>query len=414
MLGRLCASSNSCRACRTTAAASSGWPPATGGVTSVCFCRSPHRRRLYGKTYGCVRWVAQPAVLVATSALLFSACSEAAFTSDGADEALFAELGEARQTLASCAFASDQVPTMIGPSTPSGLVLTSGEFNGSFPAFQAFDGSRTSMWISETFETPAFIGYEFADGPRTITSYAINYVNGQITTRAPKEFTLQGFDGNGWVVVDARSNETGWSGNERREYQVSQPGSFSQYRLHVTDDNDDRAGVVVISLGDLELIGCACEVGSQVPTLTGPIGPNGAVTTSGQFSPSFPAFQAFDASATSMWISETFETPASIGYAFNDGLHTVTSYAINYVNGSIRTRAPKDFTLQGFDGSQWVVLDTRSNQTGWGGNERRVYQVQNPGAFAEYRLLVTDDNDSRAGVVVISMGRLELIGPVCE
>jgi hypothetical protein len=354
------------------------------------------------------------ATFTAIAALMLSACSDGLSVGDDEEAGEIVggdELGQAQQMLASCSSMTDQVPVMTGPSTPRGQVITSGEFDGSFRAFQAFDAS-TSMWISETFETPAFIGYEFADGPRVITSYAIHYVNGQITTRAPKEFSLQGFDGSNWVVVDARSNETGWSGNERREYQVSSPGAFSQYRLHVTDDNDARAGVVVISIGDLELLGCACEERNLVPTLTGPIGPNGVVTTSGEFSSSFRAFQAFDATS-SMWISETFETPASIGYAFNDGAHTVTSYAINYVNGSIRTRAPKDFTLQGFDGSKWVVLDTRVNQTGWGGVERRAYQVQNPGAFTEYRLLVTDDNDARAGVVVISMGRLELIGPVC-
>jgi hypothetical protein len=349
---------------------------------------------------------------MAAGAALLSACGDAQTLSGSTDPE--AALGSAHEALASCASPSEQVPTMTGPSSPAGSVLASGEFDASYPAFRAFDGDPDSMWISETFVTPAFIGYAFADGPRVITSYAINYVNGQITTRAPKDFTLQGFDGSSWTTVDSRSNETNWLGRERREYTVAQPGAYSQYRLVVTDDNDDRGGVVVISMGDLELIGCGCAEGNLVPSLSGSSGPNGVVTSSGQISSAYPAFQAFDASSSSMWISEVFETPATIGYAFADGPHTVSRYAIHYVNGSILTRAPKNFTLQGFDGNGWTVVDGRSNQTGWAGNERREYVVANPGAFSEYRLHVTDDNDPRAGVVVISMGRLELIGAVCE
>lgn len=142
-------------------------------------------------------------------------------------------------------------------------------------------------------------------------------------------------------------------------------------------------------------------------------GPSAAATRSGVYSSSYEAWQAFDFSNTSMWISAVFQTPAWIGYQWADGrTRTATAYAINFVNGaSLSTRAPKDWTLQGSNnGSTWTVVDTRSNQTGWSGSTRRAYTIQSPGAYTRYRLNVTDDNDSRAGVVVISMGRLELLG----
>ncbi|NRD75340.1 hypothetical protein HQQ94_19345 [Shewanella sp. VB17] len=57
------------------------------------------------------------------------------------------------------------------------------------------------------------------------------------------------------MTLDTRDNETNWSGNEARCYGLSYPGYYNQYRLLVTDDNDSRNGVVVISIGDLSLEG---------------------------------------------------------------------------------------------------------------------------------------------------------------
>jgi hypothetical protein len=316
-------------------------------------------------------------------------------------------------TLASCD--TDQVPVMTSASAPGGLVTTSGEFSSQYRAFQAFDASPSSMWISETFETPALIGYQFADGPRTITRYAIRFVNGQLTSRAPRDWTFEGFDGANWVVLDSRVGETGWAGVETRSYDVASPGSYSQYRLSITDDNDERSGVVVVSMGDLQLFACGCGgAGGQVPVMTSAAAPSGLVTTSGEFSSQYQAFQAFDASPSSMWISETFETPALIGYQFGDGPHTITNYAIRFVNGQLTSRAPRDWTFEGFDGASWVALDSRVGETGWGGVETRSYDVASPGAYGAYQLRITDDNDARSGVVVVSMGHLQLNGPNCE
>jgi hypothetical protein len=58
------------------------------------------------------------------------------------------------------------------------------------------------------------------------------------------------------VVLDARTNESNWLGFERREYAVTTPGTYGKYRLHVTDDNDTRTGIEVISLGRLDFLGC--------------------------------------------------------------------------------------------------------------------------------------------------------------
>lgn len=133
-------------------------------------------------------------------------------------------------------------------------ITTSGNYTDADRGFQAFDRYAHTMWIS-SIGTPAWIAYDFGK-PVTVDRYSINYVNGSITTRAPKNWELQGFDGYNWITVDSRNDEINWTGYQRRSYDVSNPGSYQSYRLYVTDDNDIRAGVVVISIGGLSLESC--------------------------------------------------------------------------------------------------------------------------------------------------------------
>ncbi|MCP3104625.1 SBBP repeat-containing protein [Myxococcus sp. K15C18031901] len=161
------------------------------------------------------------------------------------------ELAEQGQAL-TC---TNLIPVMTSNTTPSGTVTSSSVYSADYPAWKAFD-SATTFWLSSIGNTPAWLAYEFPGAAQTVKRYAIGYDNGTITTRAPKDWTLDGWNGSAWVTVDARSNQTGWPGNGRREYVVTSPGAYKKYRLNVTDDNDARTGNVVISISRLELIDC--------------------------------------------------------------------------------------------------------------------------------------------------------------
>ncbi|MCP3141818.1 SBBP repeat-containing protein [Pyxidicoccus xibeiensis] len=160
-------------------------------------------------------------------------------------------LGDQEQALA----CENLVPVMTGPTTPSGSVTRSGVFSTSYEAWQAFDASG-SLWLSLENQTPAWLGYQWFNGAKTVNRYAINYANGSITSRAPRNWTFEGWNGSSWVVLDTRTNQVNWAGHERREYTVATPGAYTRYRVHITDDNDTRSGIVVISIGRLELLHC--------------------------------------------------------------------------------------------------------------------------------------------------------------
>ncbi len=165
------------------------------------------------------------------------------------------------------------VPLMTSPSLPSGSVTRSGILGSSYEAWLAFDSNDAapSMWLSQVGVTPAWIGYEWADGAKRVTHYAIRFVNGSLTSRAPRTWTFEGWNGTAWVVLDTRGNEAGWAAVERREYTVATPGTYSKYRLHVTDDNDGRStGIETVSIGKLELFRCPEDTQPPAaPVLTG-------------------------------------------------------------------------------------------------------------------------------------------------
>ncbi|MCE3251701.1 MAG: uncharacterized protein K0Q67_711 [Cellvibrio sp.] len=300
---------------------------------------------------------------------------------------------------------ANQVPVLN--NIPS-AITTSGNYDSSYPGWLAFDGNISSMWISNTYQNSAWIAYQFSSAKK-IDRYTIDFSNGTLTSRAPRDFELQGLSNGVWKTLDRRTNQINWLGVEKRSFSISQPGSYSQYRLFIEQDNDDRAPIVAVSIGELSLETCGCDSSTElVPILNAN---SAAVSVSGVIDSSYPGWKAFDSSFSSMWISAIGQTPAWIGYEWTSP-RFVDSYAITYANGSITTRAPKIWQLQGWNGSAWTTVDSRTNEINWSGFQTRNYTVQSPGSYLKYRLLVADDNDTRIGVVVISLGNLSLKG--CE
>jgi hypothetical protein len=164
---------------------------------------------------------------------------------------MFAVLGLPAVGAPNC---TNQVPTM---SYNTSAVSTSGVYNSSYLAWKAFDAeiSSNSMWLSQVWESPAWIAYDFGVS-RYINRYQITYTNGSLTSRAPMDFDLQGWNGSWWVTLDTRTNQTGWVSGSPRIYSVAWPGNYTKYKLRITDDNDSHFGVVVISIGDLQFQRC--------------------------------------------------------------------------------------------------------------------------------------------------------------
>ncbi|MCP3064034.1 discoidin domain-containing protein [Myxococcus sp. K38C18041901] len=307
------------------------------------------------------------------------------------------------------------IPVMSARDNPvSGLVIASSEASASNPAWHAVDGSDSTMWLTASGQSTAWLTYEFFDGPRTLSHYAIKFSNGSLTNRAPRDWTLQGWSGSAWNTLDTRTLQTNWGGAEEREFSITTPGAYRKYRLMVTEDNTAGTGVDVLSIGRLSFYNCACAtIVNQVPVMTSATAPSGTVAGSGFLQAGNEPWKAFDNvdTSASMWLSSK-ATPSWLSYEWPGAARILTRYAIKFPNGEAVTRAPKNWTLQAWNGSSWVVVDTRVDEFNWTSAERREYPLSVPRTFTRFKLDITDDNDPRTGVETVSIARLEFLG--CE
>lgn len=61
--------------------------------------------------------------------------------------------------------------------------------------------------------------------------------------------------------------------------------------------------------------------------------------------------------------------------------YTIISATVE--NGNLRV--PSSWTLEGYTGSAWVIVDSRAGETGWDTGENRIYTFPNTTAFTKYR-----------------------------
>jgi cysteine-rich repeat protein len=159
-----------------------------------------------------------------------------------------------------------------------------------------------------------------------------------------------------------------------------------------------------------QALGCAGN--DLVPPMTSPTLPSGIVDRSGVYDPSSEAWQAFDQNNATMWMSAEGETPAWISYQWQGSAQAIVSYAITSARGALTGAAPSAWTFEGWDDvmAMWLVLDSRSAETGWLELERRTYVVASSTSYTQYRLVFTDDNDAMPGVSVIAIASIDLMG----
>lgn len=138
----------------------------------------------------------------------------------------------------------------------SGEVLASTEYNATYQAWKAFNGANSvesDAWITLTGTTTGWLRYKF-NTPTIVNKYAVSNENYASTspTSAPKNWTFEGSnDGTTWTILDTRTNETGWSNAQRREYNFNNFTQYLYYRINVSANNGYASW---LAIGELELM----------------------------------------------------------------------------------------------------------------------------------------------------------------
>ncbi len=111
------------------------------------------------------------------------------------------------------------------------------------------------------------------------------------------------------------------------------------------------------------------------------------VTRSSTLGGNYQAWKALNHSNSYYWSTATGQgAPSWIAYSFGAGNdYTVPTYSI-FINDA--DAAPTDWTLDGYDGSNWTVIDTVVANTDWGVTTQ-TFTVDSPGAYEAYRLSVS-------------------------
>ncbi len=145
--------------------------------------------------------------------------------------------------------------------TSPGMGNVTGTGIDSCPPSNAFDDNfgasdaTTGRWLTKGSTAELVYTFEKATSVThyTISSCAKHDYNGQ--TRSPKNFTLSGrnADTEEWIVLDERTLETEWGYAERRLYEISTPGVYTQYRFSVSANN----GTDYVAIAELEFFNCS-------------------------------------------------------------------------------------------------------------------------------------------------------------
>ncbi len=88
----------------------------------------------------------------------------------------------------------------------------------------------------------------------------------------------------------------------------------------------------------------------------------------------FGTGQFSSASSKGIWVSYEFEKPERIVK------YTLSTHSWLY------ERSPKSWTFDAWDGTQWIVLDTRDNQPQWTNTDKREYEIKNSYYYKKYRI----------------------------
>ena len=143
--------------------------------------------------------------------------------------------------------------------------------------------------------------------------------------------------------------------------------------------------------------------------------PGGGSVTFSASHDQYPGPLAFDDGGDlqgSRWLPLQSEFPnVFIQYDFGSA-RSITQYTIQNQDFDFAPRSPKDWKLQGSnDATDWVDVDTVTEETDWTAWEKRTFAVDTPGDYRYYKLLISAANGANT---YLGIGEIELGIPLAD
>lgn len=149
--------------------------------------------------------------------------------------------------------------TMSNNTTPAPYVASaSSQYSASYAAWHAFDASLTLPWGTQWGQTTGWLKIDIG-AQWSLDNYSVQGEDpGEGMQFAPKNWTLEGSNNDAdWTTLDTVTNQTGWSGNEIRNFDCDLKNQkFRYFRLNVSLAN----GGNMVEVGGLYLYGYQMQI----------------------------------------------------------------------------------------------------------------------------------------------------------
>ncbi|MBD8840370.1 hypothetical protein IFU39_21385 [Paenibacillus sp. CFBP 13594] len=145
---------------------------------------------------------------------------------------------------------------------------------------------------------------------------------------------------------------------------------------------------------------------NAIPAMTSSTSPNGIADASSFYTTFYP-WKAFDRIVDpNGWVANINVLTGWLSYEF-DSAKTICAYSIQAGTTPVN-RPPKTWTFEGWNGSEWTVLDSRMNEPNFAGEEYRLYEFTNKVAYKKYRINVTANQGAGDFLAIGDLGMYEL------
>ncbi|KAF5031031.1 hypothetical protein DSECCO2_631990 [anaerobic digester metagenome] len=132
------------------------------------------------------------------------------------------------------------IPEMTSNTKPSGVARSSSIYvlyNINYHPWRAFNSSSSDYFWDASETQQAWIEYEFPK-KTIVDKYSIKARQDTTWNKAlPRDWTFQAYDGEKWITLDTRTNQTSWGVYEWRSFKFVNTTPYAKYRLKITKNN---------------------------------------------------------------------------------------------------------------------------------------------------------------------------------
>ena len=311
------------------------------------------------------------------------------------------------------------VPTMLGPTVPSGEASADSSYTGSFYPYYAFDKDDTTRWNNGQTVATGWVAYDFGQ-PKCIKKASVKILG---TTYPVTDAAIEGYDGTNWQPIYSIGSI---SDNDIHYYEFADnTNSYNKYRFIATGTNnkcvtvyelqfygltesipenakameiigqDDYAANTLLGDSDWREALCGSEyyesvLNTTVPLMTANDAPEGLAFASTEMSATYKAYKAFNNDDRGWVGTSGIDTGSYVGYTFLNKLKCYFAKAwLLYQNAAVSVGGKIQGSDDGFVSDEHDVSDNFTCTSNSSNTPISSVFTQNIDDYDSYRFICT-------------------------